>query len=244
MKNRILTVLTVLLVAGTAGIASGVTVYQDSFDNVAVGAFPSPQVGTWVLGGAIVGQGAASPPSIPNYMDNDRNVGGAGSHMYGDLDGATLGAGAVIHAEYMCYNMASYNAFGLNVDATNPYPWDPTTGDACIVVYGSADGGTVYVMNSAGGGQASGLTHQLDTWELWEIDWVVGATSYTLTIGGNSLTTSVMKDPGATQVGALFFGGFSGATRLLVDDVLVTPEPATLAVLSLGLIAALIRRRR
>src|SRR3990172_3492081 len=76
IQSAMLTVLGLFLVNGITGVASGAVIYQDNFDNVAVGfgfTSPSPQVGTWVGGSAVVRTGDVTPPSTPNYLRNDRN---------------------------------------------------------------------------------------------------------------------------------------------------------------------------
>ncbi|MCC7085140.1 MAG: hypothetical protein IT427_09045 [Pirellulales bacterium] len=247
MKNvlvqfAMLTVLTLLLVNGVAGVAFGTVIYQDNFDNVAVGpfTFPSPQVGTRVSGNAVVRTGAVTPPSTPNYLENNRNndVQPIIAGMRGDLDGSPLGAGTPVHAEAMIYAMDGYPVFGINADATNQFPWDAAgSGDGSVVVSGAPDG-TVYAVGPTGGLVDTGLDHLLNTWQLWQIDYVVGASSYTLTVGGNSanLGAGFMADSAATQVGAVFIETFSGSTRELVDDLRVNavPEPECLTLICMG----------
>jgi len=244
-KNTVvMSVVAMLLFAGVAGAAA---VYSDNLDNVAPGANPQAQVGTWIAGNANAGTGLAVPPSLENYLDNDRKGDVFPEAGYaGDFVGDPLTTvGLAIHAEQMVYSLGGYPSWGLNVAATNLYPWDPITGDAIMGLSGSPTGSTVYTVKSNGGLQATGLTHLINAWEKWQIDWVIGASQFTLTVGANSVVLSGingMKNPGATAVGAIWINTFSGTTHTLHDNILVTPEPATLAVMSLGML--LIRRRR
>lgn len=253
VPSALLTALVVLFVNGIPDATSGATLYQDNFDNVAVGLGfnpPSPQVGTYVSGNARVRTGAAVPPSVPNYLENNRNNDQQPiiSGLRGDLDGSPVGPGTTMHAEAMMYAFDGYPVFGINKDATNPFPWDNATGDGVVLVNGSPDGSIVYAVGPTGGLVATGLSHQKNVWEKWQIDYVVGASSYQLTVGANSVTlgASYMKNSAATEVGGVMLDSFSGSTRNLVDDMLVTaiPEPASLSLLVLSGMALLGRGRR
>lgn len=242
----ILAVFAVLLVSGSAGVAFGAIIYQDNFDNVASNVLPSPQVGTWDHGAAKTSVLAAAEPSPPHTLLNSR-VTAARRGMYGDFEGDPVGPGTVIHAEIMQNIMGGHPAFGLNVDASNAAPADVTTGDGVIALYASGHAnGYIYCFDSAGVVQFTGLYYQVNTWQKWEIDYVVGESSYTLTVDGNSATlgSGYMMNPGATAVGAIFLDGYSSASEVYVDDILVTPEPATLSVLGIGALLVGLRRRR
>jgi hypothetical protein len=254
INSTILTALALLVSNGITGVASGAVVYQDNFDNVSVGlfTFPSPQVGTWVSGNSVVRTGTVVPPSAPNYLRNDRNGDAQPiiAGMKGDLAGSPLLPGTPVHAEAMMYAFDGYPVFGLNVDATNLYPWDAASGDGVVILSGSPGGTTVYAVGPTGGLVATGLSHQINAWEKWEIDYVVGASSFDVTVGGNtvSLGAPYMKNSAATSVGAMFFDAFAGTTKVFIDDLVVeagiVPEPATLSLLGLSGLVLVGRRAR
>lgn len=76
---------------------------------------------------------------------------------------------------------------------------------------GKASGEVAYY---AGSWTGSGLTCQLDTWQLWTVDYVPGASTFILSVDGNWKALSAWT-PG--NIGALFFRGGADATRFCLD---------------------------
>ena len=235
MKNRaiqsgILTVLIVLLVGGTAGVASGEVLFSDNFDNVTPGSLPLPTVGTllntWYM--AKAGTGLATAPSPPNYLDNYRLDGsGINGYRYGvDLDGPAQTFGTHIHAEFQNYAVSgtSYWILGL---ASNDYI-DQFTWNYIMQLAGDASG-NVLAYDGGSNWNDTLLDYTPDTWQKWEIDYVVGVSSYTLTVGDNSTVlsgSSYMVDPNATQAAMFILDGGGPNVQNLLDDVLVVSVAA------------------
>ncbi|MCC7084374.1 MAG: hypothetical protein IT427_05140, partial [Pirellulales bacterium] len=227
-QTGILTVVVAVYFCVSASNTSGATLYQDNFDNVAAGTGPVPQIGTYLGGNAWVQTGYEVPPSLPNYLDNNRTIGRM--NYTGDLQGLALQPGATVHAEFNMLAISGYSSWGLIRNGNIVDPHDPTNGWG-IVIVSTSPNGSVMAINSAGALVSTGLTHQFNTWQKWQIDYTVGESNYTLTIGNQvaHLGAAYMKDSAASSLGHIFDNTFSATTRALLDNVVVTgplnPEP-------------------
>ena len=89
----------------------------------------------------------------------------------------------------------------------------------------------------------TGLTYTPNQWVKAEMDYVLGETSFLLTIDGASVTTGLYNShPGNKGVAALrLFGNPAFETYL---DATTVPEPATLGLLGVGALGLAVCRRR
>jgi hypothetical protein len=116
---------------------------------------------------------------------------------------------------------------------------------------GSVAQGRPYAgLDSASGRDWWDFVWKPDVWEKWEMHANLDNNTWYLKIysDGPRAVGGVWTSPTKTFCndadisGLVFFGGNEGGSHLWIDDVTVTPEPATLALLALGGLAALRRR--
>jgi len=105
-----------------------------------------------------------------------------------------------------------------------------TLGDAAIAV-------CVNGLRLGGEGYTGfiGLMAKKDTWQKYEIDLNQDTKTWTLKVDGVAANQSFgYNKPEVTSLNAVTFRGAQGGNEYFVDNVLVTPEPVTLALLGLG----------
>ncbi len=263
-RDTLKILLTMVVLAVMASVASATiitnettstTLFEDDFEGVSaisVGFVddpgdtdydPSAGTGSWVTKETDVKQiqvtdfdGTTTGPPVvdypgayqgSNYMWVNRT--GNFNSAVGSLTSVQSTAGDAIHIEWMVYfrdNPANNSFFRM-------YSGSGATGNSIASLSANGD-------QSVGGGGS--LTYLSDTWQKWELDYVVNATTYDLTIDGTQATgLSVLESGGA--VGSIRFskGGGVSAKEYFVDAV---PEPSTFALLSIGGLMMLIWRRR
>ena len=100
-------------------------------------------------------------------------------------------------------------------------------------------------------GGATGLTYQFDTWQKWELDYVIDSNTYTISVDdvvSNTLYNDTFSpdygSPG-NIVGMGFWNGGNYMSAFYIDAVGAVPEPGTIVFLLSGLAAlALVWRRK
>ena len=81
------------------------------------------------------------------------------------------------------------------------------------------------------------VPYQTDKWQEWDVDYVVGTSTYTLTVGGIS-QSGLPAAPGAVG-GVCFVNSGASAGGYYLDAVSTIPEPSTVMLLASGLLGLL-----
>ncbi len=256
MKTLITTlaVLALLATGAQAVLVHNVTtdtqLFYDDFEGVTpTGGDDDPVAvtGTWYISEPSVNtdvQVVTGSSPAANQGDNCLSVtranGGGGTRpdAYAQFT-ATPASSDVIHAEWMVYIGSDAVTYDFLVDynmANNDLiplltAWNANTtgGGASNEIWASVPGSA---------NTDTGLRATLGVWEKWQIDYVVNAASCTLTVGENSVLRTVTR--GGPK--SLTFRGASPGCQAYIDAVV--PEPASLAIVGLGGLLTLVRRRR
>lgn len=236
---------------------TGTLLFAANFDNGTIGETPAatdPQVGTWyatlapaglvtrdAVAREVVTDAPPNAPQVGSYAAATALVETAGAHsgtksvyLY-----PALGHGAIrprfttpvpqgikLHAEAWLYHVGEKMHWGLDTPSdplfVNVTLQPPSAGFGITVSDGTTDVDT-------------GLTYAENTWEKYQLDYVVGSTEVLLTVNDQSVTLTV---PARTEVTGLWFiSGLEGddfQSRGFVDDILasapvmVTPTQPTL----------------
>ena len=222
-------VASVALLAGAVCLpasAEEVTLFADNFDNVAVGSTPSAQVGAWSLAESVVVDTVSGAPSGTQYLDVIRPD---ADNDWGQAS-AVINPGTSLHAEFYLNGDASTDFLiqvGLWSAGGSANTW-PSAYTALVSLFDDDK-----VTNYDGSDHIdTGLTWTPESWEKYEIDYVVGASSYDLTVGGVSATVPNILAPGAVQ--GIYFTTGGGAATYRVDSALLTAAPGPSGILSVG----------
>ena len=207
--------------------AEEVTLFADNFDNVAVGEPPLAEVGTWNVAENVVADTVVGAPSGTQYLDLLRP---SADEHWGQAS-AVVNPGTSLHAEFYLNGDASAGflpQLGLWNAGGSATVW-PSAYTALISLF---DDGKV--TNYDGFAHVdTGLTWTPESWEKYEIDYVVGASSYDLSVGGASATVSGVFAPSAVK-GILFTSGGGEGDVYRIDSALVTAAPGPSGILSIG----------
>jgi hypothetical protein len=242
--------------------ASGGVLYQDDFEgygSVSHAAFPdssgtynptSPTVGT-----VNVNEQYLYNVQVTDHVDatgvSDPTTAGQGAkylrindHTYtNDYDTAIVAAtgldqtvpGTAVHWEQLMYIPVQVNgvvSFAAFQGGTFSTP---------LFSLGNDSAG--FIKNVATGAELN-LPYTAGQWQKWAVDYTVGASSFTMTVGSNSVSVPV-ANPGAfgsTYIAAANYMSY-GTESIGVDSGLITavptPEPSCLAMLAAGLVSLL-----
>ena len=93
--------------------------------------------------------------------------------------------------------------------------------------------------------QSTGLTYAVGAWQDFAIEVDYSAQTYTVLINGATTAgaTDIAMENGESSMELFSIGSGKGGTVWL-DDLVITPEPTTMALLAGGMVLGLIRRRR
>jgi len=230
---------------------NGSTIASDNFEGDTVGAPPVADVGVWsnvnfvnrtigeVTNAALPGASSGS-----QYFSLFKD----GSSVYqGIFAEMSLASSDLIHFESMVY-------IPLNTAAEN-FPWQigiasvASPGSRLINIWRNASG----LWEAQGMGAFAGPASLLfDTWQKWELDFVVGASAATLTINGVSAsvpaTNTTLNTNPAYRLGVWTNGPADNQIYLdnitPVVEVPAVPEPSTAALLLTFAAAFVFGRRR
>ena len=197
-------------------------------------------------------------PSVGSYqwLEWDPAIGQVTSYS----DGTPAGPGAAQGDNYLRVHNISGHEFQADLDMA------PSTGDhiniALMMNVPSVDSPYVVIKvresdigggyqragartNAGGvvgdlGGTPTSLTYLYDTWQKWEFDYVIGASTYTISVDGassgaldNTLYGEAYAGPG-NITGMGFWNGGNASTSFYMDAV---PEPGTFVFLASGILA-------
>lgn len=255
--KKILVVMVVLL---TIGSAQAGVIFSDNFENVAPVAFPASavdadpvaQVGTWSNlteqdfyghindGIQVTNNAAPGPVGGSQYLANKRVTGGfefavasfsqqATSAMTVEFDFNLVGD--ALNPSY------PYNMLSLYMQSASTYTgWtgEPISldfrGNGWVRAYGS----TQAWMNSE---------FARDQWVHVKLDIDFAAQKYDITLGNAPKESGFAFASATTGLGNLIFYAGAGDTTYYLDNVVVTPEPVSLALLGIGALILRARRR-
>lgn len=165
-----------------------------------------------------------------NYMWINRPSGAPFNQAQGTLSSPQTTAGHVIHAEFMAYIRSTGLSGGPGL--FNFYEGDATSTLVLGVALSNSD-------KSISGVDPDDLTWAFDKWQKWEVDYVLGASTYSLTLDG--VTVSGIAVANASTTVSSFRHGGRVDWEYFIDSV---PEPNSLAMLSIGSFALFARRKR
>ena len=83
------------------------------------------------------------------------------------------------------------------------------------------------------------ISYTANAWEELEMDWLVGADTFSLTYDGTTASNLAVRNTNVGSFTSVFFT--NGISTFYLDAI---PEPATISLLVLGGIGILVRRRR
>ncbi|MBN1394975.1 MAG: PEP-CTERM sorting domain-containing protein [Pirellulales bacterium] len=181
-----------------------------------------------------VGMGGDDPGAYAgsNYLRHYRGSDTAG--YMAQIVQTPQDAGDLIHWEMMYYISEVANGSALTY-----FRNFNTSKIAFYFEAGKDASDNLIIRNSATTGVGiSGITYEIDKWQKWEVDYVVGASTYSLTVDGTTVSGISVSDSTA-GFNAVSYGMFASNYNngpWHMDEV---PEPSTLALLGCGLIGLL-----
>lgn len=188
----------------------GVAVFKDNYEDGDVGAaFGPTQLGHWEFSFRGSSRISVTDAAIPgasqgaNYGHIVREVSNLPSGAYARL-GSDLADGAHVKATWMLYVPAGHPDYGFNGGFAD------NTENRGVALATSA-GGNVLMLNKGISWDDTGLDFSFDTWQKWEQDWIVGASSMTITVGGNSTTVNDF-DSGGGAITQFYFSTVPGSS--------------------------------
>ena len=187
-----------------------------------------------------------------NYLRLGKESGDTSKVVRQYFDSSSLSAGDHFHWEQMVYIGIPYtNAFYAQI-ATTDGTTDTVDFIQAATIYSSSSDDFQIQNRVNGANNNTGLTVARNTWQKWEFDYVLGETTYDLTIGGVTVADLPVNRASHAAENLLrtqmytASGNPAGAGYDYIDEVQV-PEPSTLALLAtslLGLLAYAWRKRK
>lgn len=215
--------------------ANGARQFYDDFEGVSPGSNPNTgrNPGHWAIQGPtlpVSDDAAPGPVQGKQYLPCTRALPGeAGWHN--DLTAHLASEQGLynvnVHAEWMMYIPSSTPATYRGTVMFGDSPQSIRT----LLTFGDGANGKVEYYLPDGSTKAAALTYTPDTWQKWTMDYTVGDTQFTFSIGNGPSETvdaytagsvAVMKFCGNHKVGSVFY----------LDAV--EPEPAPTVLLMTG----------
>lgn len=247
MRYGVFLVLALIILSATAAravtvidVTTATTLFHDGFES---GNFSSPSVGTWTLVGPdVTVTNAASPgPAEGSYYAQafrNSNTSGQGN-LRGTL-ASTPATADLIRLQMMVYlpSAGDANARGqfilTNGDFNTARAWVRPDGAGNVDAVGPGLVAT-----------DTGLNYVTDSWQLWELDYVIGSSTFSVSIDNNSASGFTSYTSGVVNLIDLFNGNTTAGSFFLDAVPQAVPEPGTwaIAVLAVLTIAHLHCRR-
>ncbi|MBP8800296.1 MAG: hypothetical protein KBI41_02070 [Kiritimatiellae bacterium] len=136
----------------------------------------------------------ARPPQGTNYLRVVRHWDAAPSEATLVLPAVQNTPGDKIHLEMLVWipRHPNWGAFRFSLLGS-----DANSRVNVAVETNRVDTGDVQSQAMAGGHyKIDGLTYRVETWQKWEVDYVIGATTFTISVDGNKKTVSTRLDGG------------------------------------------------
>ena len=215
------------------------TVDGNAYNKTAVDADPDyPTFGTWVISEDFSGVIQVSDYGVPgayagdNYLRIHKNA-SAPVATFNVAEQTTLND--TIHFETMVNHSAGASSFEnlMGETSANDSVWVASI--LCAV-------GKSIFYNDGTGNIDTGLDFITDTWQKMEIDWVVGADTFSLTFDGATVSGLTVRSTDAVSFTGVFLRSEVIGKDVYFDAV---PEPVTVGLMALGgLVTILVRKYR
>jgi hypothetical protein len=220
-------------------VTTATTVFKDNFES---GTF-SPSVGSWSVGSSVTVTNSITPPNpgpfeASYYAQLFRN---SNTPNQGDLIAFPVSSqgtlGDLIRLEMMVYlpsatDTDSRGQFMLsNGDFNSARAWMRPDGLGNVIAVGPG-----FALTD------TGLNYITDVWQRWELDYIIGSSTFDVSIDGLQAAGFSSPSSGAVSAANLFNGEDSPAGSFYLDSVV--PEPSTALLGALGIVALLFHRTR
>jgi hypothetical protein len=253
-----------VVVTITAGTGAGTTVFDSGgFESPPYVATTTPSasdptVGTWVLGSTasdgvkaltgptllnqngVAAAGPAGAYQLLNYLTVDRSQDSAGANTFiaGSFTQDIVLADSSFQVEFALWGTDGlYALFGVGSDAMGRVG---TTEDESSVQLAFDDRGSSAVINPLGNTVASLGTFNVNVWNEVVYTWDHVNSQNILTVNGNDYVIAAPTTSANTTAGEFVFGLGLNDPAVFIDAV---PEPGSMALVSLGGLLILKRRK-
>jgi hypothetical protein len=220
-------------------VSSATTVFADTFE---LGTF-SPSVGSWSIGpsvtvvnSTIVPNPGAFQGSYYAQLFRDSNTANQGNLLAVPVSPQATN-GNLIRLDMMVYLPS---ATDINVRAQFILN-DGDFNTARAWVRPDGNGNVIAVGGPGPSLTDTGLNYSTDVWQRWELDYVIGSSTFDVSIDGVRATGFLSATSGQVSAASIFNGSNSPGAFYLDSAV---PEPSATLLGAMGLIALLSKRTR
>ena len=225
--------------ATITNVTTATTVFNDNFES---GTF-SPSIGSWILGSSVTVTNSATPPNPGPFEGSfyakifrDSNTSGQGNLTAVPISSQAT-VGNLIRLAMMVYLPSTTDTnvraqFMLsNGDFNSARAWIRPDGFGNVVAVGSG-----FTLTD------TGLNYITDVWQRWELTYIIGSSTFDVSINGLQATGFPSLSSGVVSAANLFNGSISPAGSFYLDGVV--PEPSTALLVAIGIVGFLSQRTR